>query len=381
MRCDKEDGEERNILIMLEMKFANVKCPTCPKTFMTRWIVDTKMKERPHDGKEQCDVCKQKYASCHSCGKFVVRDDVRNKIRKEFVMDEDGTICTECLSKYSQCSKCGYWHYKGYGAIIMPDKIEMCKKCAEESEYKQCYNCNRWFVGKDLDKDKHSPRCAECKTHRCERDAGRSSISWSPTYYADICDEAMNVRKKYKLSDAQMLMYNHMCRGDFYLRNDLGMRIYSLEYNEYEIDDENDNRKWVKKQLQPLIKAGLVKFESKHDCRDSHYTSWVFYSPKFKYEDLVNADCNVTTHNLALIKHYLKLPDGFDKRNKTYGDVKFLYKDGRYGFEYKGNPYPYNFNEDKFDGIVNEIWDKMDGDGYEYLGEIPGYRDFKRFKI
>ena len=132
----------------------------------------------------------------------------------------------------------------------------------------------------------------------------------TPTRYEDVCQKAIQIKEQYNLTDTQTLLYNHICRGDFKLRNEDGQKFY----------DENNNgfgwsgdRKWVKKQLKPLIDANLVAFKSLNDCRDSRYVSWYFYDSNYKLNDLIAASCYVTTYKLAEIKHYLNLPDGFSK--------------------------------------------------------------------
>lgn len=217
----------------------------------------------------------------------------------------------------------------------------------------------------------------------------------APTNYVNISEKAMNAKKKYKLTDTQTLLYNHICRGDFKLRNEDGQLFY----------DENNNgfgwsgsRDWVKKQFEPLIKSGIVKFKSLRDCRDGKYTSWYFYDPKFELKELIDASCYVTTHKLAMIKHYLKLPDGFAKQNKKYGDVEFIFnkKDG-YTFKYKGeesiyywdcdgegkkeDTFDFVLHYDDFDELVHDLWSFMAHDGKKYLNKIPNYTERRRFTI
>ena len=58
------------------------------------------------------------------------------------------------------------------------------------------------------------------------------------------------------------------------LRNDVGQLFFDIHAKGI---GWSHDRKWVKKQMQRLIKLGLVKHEIRHDCRDSRYTSWYFY--------------------------------------------------------------------------------------------------------
>ncbi len=105
-----------------------------------------------------------------------------------------------------------------------------------------------------------------------------------------------------------------------------------------------------------------------------------------------------------LIKHYLGLPDGFDK-NKTYGDVEFIYNKNGYTFKYKGegNIYAWDHNgkgikqdltwltgkktydrpiyHETFDKLVHDIWSFMANDGYKYLDDVPGCTEKRQFSL
>ncbi len=222
----------------------------------------------------------------------------------------------------------------------------------------------------------------------------------TPTNYSNICKKALDVKDKYSLTDTQTLLYNHICRGDFKLRNEDGQNFYDKENKGFGYSGSRD---WVKKQFQPLIKEGLVKFISLRDCNDYKYTSWYFYDPLFNLDDLVDAGCYVSTHKLAMIKHCLNLPDGFDKHNKKYGDIEFIFNDKAkfqpYTFKYKneGSIYSWDHNGkgekqdlswlnqgdhnkkfikkstwnsplhyEDFSNMLHDIWSFLAHDGYEY---------------
>ena len=221
----------------------------------------------------------------------------------------------------------------------------------------------------------------------------------APTHYEDISTKALEAKEKYNLTDTQTLLYNHICRGDFKLRNEDGQNFYDKDNNGF---GWRGSREWVKKQFQPLIKAGLVKFESIHDCRDGKYTSWYFYCPQFDLNDLIDAFCYVSTGKIAMIKHYLNLPDGFNKKNQTYGDIEFIHNKKGYSFKYKGEEniygwdsngegnkrdltwltgkqtYNYAIYKEQFQELIHDIWSFLAHNGYKYISEIPQYTNKRR---
>lgn len=44
----------------------------------------------------------------------------------------------------------------------------------------------------------------------------------TPTRYDNICQKALQIKEELNLTDTQTLLYNHICRGDFKLRNEDG---------------------------------------------------------------------------------------------------------------------------------------------------------------
>ncbi len=223
----------------------------------------------------------------------------------------------------------------------------------------------------------------------------------TPTKYTDISDKALKIRLQYDLDDVTTLLYNHICRGDFKLRNSDGQKFYDKNNNGF---GWSGDRKWVKKKLNLLIKKNLVKFESLYDCRDSRYTSWYFYDPNYDLNDLVDASCYITTNKLAMIKYYLNINDGFSK-NEIYDDLELIKKNGVYSFKYKGeeNIYAWDNNGkgekqnltwltgkfthdsqityDNFSNMIHDIWSFLANDGYEYINNIPNYNTRRTFKI
>lgn len=224
----------------------------------------------------------------------------------------------------------------------------------------------------------------------------------TPTHYSDLCEKALTVKEKYSLTDVQTLLYNHICRGDFYFCNNEGQKFYDKKNEGF---GWGGNRTWVKKQLNPLVKAGLVAFKSLHNCRDGKYTTWNWWCPEFNFDSLVDAGCYVTTHKIALIKHYLGLPDGFDKCNRVYGDLELIYKNGNYTFKFKGKEniyawdiYGQGIKEDlswldgkptydkpivyrEFSDMVHNIWSFLAFNKHKYLVNVPGYCTERRFSL
>lgn len=224
----------------------------------------------------------------------------------------------------------------------------------------------------------------------------------TPIHYADISVIALEAREKYNLTDTQTLLYNHICRGDFKLRNDDGQKFYDKNNNGF---GWSGSREWVKKQFTPLIKEGLVEFTSLRGCRDARYTFWYFYCPQFDLNSLVDASCYVKTLKIAMIKYYLNLEDGFNKKNKIYGDIEFIHNEKGYSFKYKGeeNIYAWDNNgegkkvdltrftgkptyknatyRNNFEDLVHDIWSFLANDGYEYVNKIPNYTDKRMFNI
>ena len=222
----------------------------------------------------------------------------------------------------------------------------------------------------------------------------------TPTRYSNVCQEALDVKEQFKLTDIQTLLYNHICRGDFYLRNGDGQSFYDRTHGGF---GYGSDRTWVKSKFSKLVNKGLVTFKFLRDCRGGpKYTSWVWYSPKFNYNDLVDACCHVTTWKLAMIKHYFDLPDGFSKSG-VYGDLELIRVEDRYTFKYKGEESIYAWDND-CKGIKRDLswlnplsgkkhsptWDKalryesfsemthdiisfMVHDGFKLMGSIPGY--------
>lgn len=216
----------------------------------------------------------------------------------------------------------------------------------------------------------------------------------TPTHYADISKKALEIKEKMNLTDTQTLLYNHICRGDFKLVNSDGAAFY----------DENNNgfgwsadRTWVKDQLKPLIKQKLVEFESVRDCRDDRYKSWYFWDSKYDLNDLVDAGCYVSTYKLALIKHYLKLEDGFNKKNEKWGDLELIHNKKGYTFKYKGESSIWTWDNDglgkkedvfktplyyeSFVDMIDDIWSFLAHDGYKLLSKIPNYTEERIFQI
>lgn len=228
----------------------------------------------------------------------------------------------------------------------------------------------------------------------------------TPLYYKDVCQEALDAKIGLDLTDTQTLLYNHICRKDFKLRNGDGQSFYDIHSEGF---GWGSDRNWVKKQFKPLISKGLVKLSILKDCRSKRYTSWYFHIPGVDLNELIDAGCYVSASKNAIIKHYLNLPDGFSKKNQTYGDIEFIHNSDGYTFKYKGEASIYSWESSGKGGVKvdlskyswreskNSYYDKpvyypnfqkmshdivsfLQHDGFEYITP-PNYTNKRRFKI
>lgn len=218
----------------------------------------------------------------------------------------------------------------------------------------------------------------------------------TPPHYADVSKKALDVRDQYGLTDTQTLLYNHICRRDFYLRNEDGQSLFDEDHNGF---GWGGSRDWVKKQFKPLIKAGLVKFESRKDCRGAKYTSWYFYDSSCVLEELVHGADHVSTEQFLFVKEGLGLPDGFDRKNGKYGDIEFMFDEKQgYTFSYKGedNNIAWKWREEGkiqlrykfikyykfYDELINDLLNYLTRDGHgSWADDKPDYSYERRFKL
>ena len=221
----------------------------------------------------------------------------------------------------------------------------------------------------------------------------------TPTHYSDVSEKALNARDEMGLTDVQTLLHDHVCRGDFYLRNDEGQKFYDKDNNGFGWSGDRD---WVKRQFKPLVKAGLVKFESLRDCRSGSYTSWVWYDQARDYAELINAGCYVNTYKLAETKHFLNLPDGFDKKAGVYEGLEFYREKNLYRFRFNGEQcvdyfdrdglkypplekkvaYPKGRGFSSFHEMLHVLWSWMVPKERNHSGgEVPGYSSDRRFSV
>lgn len=131
--------------------------------------------------------------------------------------------------------------------------------------------------------------------------------------YDYICDEALEIQKKYNLDNIQLNMYNYLCQGDFSSRNgDLQM---FFDPNNKGLGWDN-SRNYVEKKLKILIKNGLIKVKKGvHDCYDPKYTSWYFYDTRYELNDLID-DWQVTPYGAKAQK--------IIKKNKNIVTINIL---------------------------------------------------------
>ena len=173
------------------------------------------------------------------------------------------------------------------------------------------------------------------------------------TGYTDISAQALKVQEKYDLTRVQTLLYDHICRGDYYLYNGDGHQYYgNIKYG------YNCDKKWVRKQLSVLIEDGLVFLNCERMWKNRKKTVYYFYNPSYDFFDLINTQDFVYKESLCFIKKHLNLPDGFDKKNVVYGDVEFIYNlnTKNYTFKYKGEESIYQWQYSKI-GAIRSCYD------------------------
>lgn len=128
--------------------------------------------------------------------------------------------------------------------------------------------------------------------------------------YDFICDEALQAQQKFNLNTFQTNIYNHLCQGDFALRNGNGQMFFDPESGG--MGHEHD-RNWVESHIRPLLKHGLVKIKKGvRDCNGAQYTSWYFYDPRYDLENLISD---------WLTSPYGAKAQKFIKRNKYKIDI------------------------------------------------------------
>lgn len=162
--------------------------------------------------------------------------------------------------------------------------------------------------------------------------------------YDDICEEAEKIGEQYKLTDIQINLYNHICRGDFCFRDGDGDMFFNPNSNGI---GWSHDRKWVQKQLRPLLTAGIVTFEKIKNRRNKRYTDWYFYDSRYKREHMVVAGSLSDSRTMFELKKKLNLPDGwFHSPDKKIGDLEWqIDKHGYIKFRYKGKHILYEGNE------------------------------------
>jgi len=157
--------------------------------------------------------------------------------------------------------------------------------------------------------------------------------------YPTICEEALEIQKKYNLTDVQLNIYNYLCRGDFVLRNGDADMFFNPESNGI---GWHHSRDWSYGQLSKLIKAGIIKIEKVHDCRDGKYTSWYFYLSRYDRKNLFDGGCFVTSSSVFNVKRSTGLLDGWYSSGK-YESINLkskIDKEGFIYFNYKGIEFP-----------------------------------------
>ena len=98
-----------------------------------------------------------------------------------------------------------------------------------------------------------------------------------------VNQKAFELAIKHSLDLIEFNFLNFFYETKKAMRNDNGQLFFDI--NTHGIGWYHD-RNWVKKKMKRLIDLELVKFESRHDCRDRKYTSWYFYDADKNLDDL-----------------------------------------------------------------------------------------------
>ncbi len=95
----------------------------------------------------------------------------------------------------------------------------------------------------------------------------------------ELHPEAIKVGEDLGLDNETVNIYNSICMGGFNLYNGDGDMFFNPKS---EGIGYFHDRNWTKKKLAPLVKAGLVTFESNVAPRDKRYRIYFWYSSKTK---------------------------------------------------------------------------------------------------
>lgn len=225
---------------MIEMQIFKLKCAKCPKKFLQGVTVDTNRSKWTPEGTELCNDCQPIYTFCNCCGDQVEKEGLIH-ITPTFPFHEgdEVCICKKCENQYDKCPICKFYYKHGTGSMVVPEAREYCEHCIAKSKFKKCYCCDDYYLKRDLNEDGY---CMKCYQRHSENDICCSQNA--PTYYRGVCQKALDVQKKYKLTDVQTLMYNHICRGDFYFRNGDAQSFYDFKQKGFGWDD---SKTWVKR--------------------------------------------------------------------------------------------------------------------------------------
>ena len=101
-----------------------------------------------------------------------------------------------------------------------------------------------------------------------------------------INQKAFELSVKYNLNTIEFNFLNFFYDTKKSMRNGNGQLFFDINNNGIGWDQD---RNWVKEKMKNLINLGLVKFETKHDCRDERYTSWYFYDSEKNLDELKHA--------------------------------------------------------------------------------------------
>lgn len=117
-----------------------------------------------------------------------------------------------------------------------------------------------------------------------------------PSYFNDRV-KSICIESNFKVTNIQANILNHLLDSNIFLSNGDGSMFYNLKEKGI---GWSHSRDWVKSQLGPFIKSGLINFKSVPSSRDNRYRIWYFFENNDVNNDLFKKYC--TSHSNVRLK-------------------------------------------------------------------------------